>query len=239
MFRTFWILTIAWLLSSCASVMGLDSDPSRAVETPDYRVGDRWVYHVSDGYRLPVEWEETHEVTAIENGQITVRVSRVGDNINDSRIEIWPAPGLVSQGAIMNDETRQFAPPWQRFRFPMRAGESWHKWLHADRGDKRGGNPDVRTQTIGWEKIASPLGETDALMMFVYFVLDDDEFWRWPTRGTYKIWYAPAVNNIVYAENYAWFVEKTDRESMFEIPVFNATVHLLSYERGVQGSEVK
>lgn len=213
-------------------MMGLNSDPNRAADTPDYRVGDRWIYEVSDGYRLPIVWDETHEITDIKNGQITVQISRKGENISDTRTEIWPAPGLVAQGALLNDETRQFDPPWQRFRFPMRAGESWHKRLHADRGEKRGGSPDVKTQTIGWEKIASPLGETDALMMFVYVALDDDEFWRWPTRGRYKVWYAPAINNIIYAEKYASFVEKTDRRSAIEIPVLNATIRLVSYTRG-------
>lgn len=230
--RILFFVIIALLLQSCASTMGLADDPSLVAETPDYRVGDRWVYHVEDGYRLPVFWEETHEITEIKNGQIIVQISRKGENINDVRTEIWAAPGQVVQGALLNEETRQFDPPWQRFRFPMRAGESWHKRLHADRGENRDGAPDVKTQTVGWEKMASPLGEADALMMFVYVALDDDAFWRWPTRGRYKVWYAPAVNNVVYAEKYAGFIEKTDRISAIEIPVLNATVRLISYTRG-------
>jgi hypothetical protein len=44
----------ALLASGCASVsIGSTSGPP--VAAPDYRVGDRWVYHVVQGYRAKVE----------------------------------------------------------------------------------------------------------------------------------------------------------------------------------------
>ncbi|MDR1530297.1 MAG: hypothetical protein LBS40_07890 [Burkholderiales bacterium] len=230
-------LLLTCLLCGCASMMGLDNDPSRVAGMPDYRVGDRWVYHVEDGYRQPVVWRETHEITSIDASGITVHITRQGEYVNDERTEIWRQPVLVAQGALMSGETRYFDPPLERFRFPMRAGDSWSQRLKADLGEKRGGSPDIKVDVVGWEKMSSPIGEVDALFMFVHTLFDDDEFWRWATHGTYQIWYAPSINNIVYAKKYAGYIEKTDRRSAIEVPVQHETVRLIAYTR--RGDEKK
>lgn len=230
--RLFAAILFAASLSGCASMMGLDNDPARVAEAPDYRVGDRWIYHVEDGYRLPTIWQETHEITDISEQGITVHVARKGEHIDDARTEIWPRPGLVAQGSLMSSETRYFNPPFERFRFPMHAGDSWGARLKVDVGNQRSGSPDFRVNVLGWERMASPVGETDALMMFVFTLFDDEEFWRWPARGTYKVWYAPAVNNVLYAERHASFIEKVEARAAIEIPVQHETVRLISYTRG-------
>ena len=58
--RAFLLAAPAVLAAGCVSVGGAAGPPGQA---PTLRLGDRWVYNCSDGYRVPVTWVETHEVT--------------------------------------------------------------------------------------------------------------------------------------------------------------------------------
>ena len=75
----------ALAIASCAGVDvgGAAGPPAPA---PEYRVGDRWVYHAVEGYRAKVEWDETHEVTAIGPAGITVKVTVKGPTIDVERV---------------------------------------------------------------------------------------------------------------------------------------------------------
>ncbi|MDR0771143.1 MAG: hypothetical protein LBE75_08095 [Burkholderiales bacterium] len=229
------LLTAAMLLllTGCASLMGLDGDPSKRAEAPDYRVGDRWEYRVEEGYRLPLVWDETWEIVRIDAEGVAVRITRKGENIDDMRTELWPQPGLVSQGALMNVETRQFNAPYQRYRFPMKAGDSWSQRLDTPEAKQRQGQqPSFVTRAWGWEKIKTAVGEVDALRLNQVITFDDEDPWRWATHGSYEIWYAPAVNNIVYAKKRASYFERGDRYPTEERSAQSEIIELRSYTRG-------
>ncbi len=221
------------ILAGCASMVGLDSDPAKQAGVPDYRVGDRWVYHVEDGFRLPIVWDETWEVTTAGAEGVTVRITRKGEHIDDVRTEIWPQPGLVSQGALMSAETRHFNTPYQRYRFPMRAGDSWSQRLDTvEAKERQGQQPSLVTRALGWEKIKTGIGEVDALELNQIVTFDDEDPWRWATNGNYEIWYAPAVNNVVYARKRASYLQKGDRFGIAQVPSQFEIVELRSYTRG-------
>ncbi|MCL2297855.1 MAG: hypothetical protein FWC38_05110 [Proteobacteria bacterium] len=232
--KTFLAASALLALAGCAAVAGLDGDTSKQAEAPDYRVGDRWEYHVKEGYRLPAVWDETWEIVQIGAEGITVQVTRKGENIDDTRTERWPQPGLVSQGALMNIETRQFNTPYQRYRFPMRAGDFWSQRLDTvDAKERYGQTPNLITRAWGWGKIKTPVGEVDALKLSQNITFDDDDPWRWATQGHYELWYAPAVNNIVYAERRARYSQKGEqRGEQFEISAQFEIIELRSYTRG-------
>ena len=82
-------------LAGCAGPGGAGSGPP--VEAPAYRVGDRWVYHGDDGFRVKTEWDETHEVVAIGPEGITVRITLKGPTTDVTRTELWAAPGQVAR----------------------------------------------------------------------------------------------------------------------------------------------
>ncbi|MDR0246909.1 MAG: hypothetical protein LBI16_00700 [Burkholderiales bacterium] len=221
------------LLTGCAAIMGLDGDPAKQAEAPDYRVGDRWVYHVEEGYRLPLVGDETWEIVQIGAEGITVQVTRKGERIDEMRTELWPQPGLVSQGALMNVETRQFNTPYQRYRFPMRVGDSWSQRLDTvDAKERQGQQPSLITRAVGWEKIKTPVGEVDALKLIQNITFDDQDPWRWASHGNYELWYAPEVNNIVYAKKSARYFERGDRHPTEERSAQLETIELRSYTRG-------
>src|SRR5215216_756413 len=68
------LVGFALLVAGCAGFdYGASSGPP--VAAPAVKVGDRWVYRGREGFRVPVLWEETHEVTRVDAAGITVRVT--------------------------------------------------------------------------------------------------------------------------------------------------------------------
>jgi hypothetical protein len=226
-------------LTGCAAMMGLDNDPTKIAAAPVLNVGDTWVYRVSDGYRNPNLWEETRTVTAANADAIHLHLIRHGERITADHAErdviLTPDFG-VRQGALLLWDTRRFDPPWQRLRFPLQAGKSWSQRLNADKNDdaenRRWGSPAVATRVLGWEKITVPAGTFDALRIDQKLVLDDDNYWRHATRGSYSLWYAPAVNAVVKSEKYAAYIMRSDGKDAIEIPLIHATTELLRFSRG-------
>ncbi|MET0204641.1 MAG: hypothetical protein ABW276_10045, partial [Casimicrobiaceae bacterium] len=124
--RAFLLAAPAVLAAGCVSVGGAAGPPAPA---PTHRGGDPWGYNCSDGYRVPVTWVETHEVTAVDQTGIAVRVIGKGE-VNFQRVELLSSPGVVQIGAAYDpDETRTFEPPMMRFQFPLTPGAQWSQQL--------------------------------------------------------------------------------------------------------------
>jgi len=221
----------ALLVGACASAGG--GDPGPPAPAPEYRVGDRWVYHVVDGYRAKIVWDETHEVTAIGPEGITVRVAAKGPTFDVERIEKWPSPGVVLQGAAYEDETNRFDPPLIRYQFPLATGARWSQRvrnLEAPPGPYGGIS---RAVTVGgYEKITTPAGTFDAIRMNVIMQMDDETFWRWPTQSSYVVWYAPAIGASVREQKRSEWRDKGGQDAVAFHPGQNADIELVSYTRG-------
>jgi hypothetical protein len=207
-------------LSACAGggggpggLTGAASGP--AADAPAYRVGDRWVYHGEDGFRVKTEWEETHEVTAIGPDGITASVLSKGRPLDAPRTELWSAPGQVKVGAMCGDGvTRRFVMPLQRDDFPLAAGKTWTQWVEQyNESTQQSGQVNHWVHVEGWEKVATPAGSFDAISMQVTMRLDDETFWRFATTCNYLVWYAPVVHGIVREERRAQYVEKSNGAS--------------------------
>lgn len=201
---------------------------------PVFRVGDRWVYNARDGFRVPVTWTETHEVTAAAAGGIDVRVTLVGETINTARVERLLSPGIVASGAVFNhDETRDFTPAMERYRFPLTFGETWTQNL-------RNPNPANGLQTQinrfvrvgGYEQVTTPAGTFEAVRMRTLMSVDENNPFRWPFQCNYETWWAPAVGAMVREFKYATYRERGDGRDAIEIRAQNTTVELASWQRG-------
>jgi hypothetical protein len=202
--------------------------------SPQYRVGDKWVYRVDQVFRNAPDYDETHEVTGIDAGGITVRIVAQVGNINVDRIEKWPAPGLVAQGTLLDIETRRFAEPLVRWRFPLAGGASWNQWVDQvnETGGTRGRiNRYVRV--TGSNRVTTPAGTFDAVRMTVIMRLDDEDAFRHATVGSHIVWYAPAVRATVREERRAEYREKgSGRDAFANIPVQNELAELVSFTPG-------
>src|SRR5512144_2776370 len=157
------IFTIA-ALAALATLAGCAAGPGGAgsgppAEAPVYRVGDRWVYQGSDGFRVKTEWEETHEVIAIGPEGITVRITVRGPipTLNLTRTELWPAPGQVKVGAVYENQTRRFAVPLALYAFPLASGKVWNQWVGSyDEATRESGQINRWVRVGSWEKLGPP-----------------------------------------------------------------------------------
>jgi len=220
-------------LAGCAT--GFNAPGSGpAAEAPAYRVGDRWIYHGEDGFRVKTVWDETHEVIAIGADGITVRITQKGPSIDVTRTELWSAPGQVKVGAVCGSETRRFAVPLQRFDFPLASGKVWNQRVdNYNEATKASGNINRYVRVGGWDKVTTPAGTFDAVRMQALMRLDDEEFWRYPTECNYAVWYAPAVRGVVKKDREAYYREKSDAlDGMAQIRTQHGVVELISFTPG-------
>ena len=229
--------TIA-LLSACAAPEG-PTIPTAArsgptAESPQFRVGDRWVYRVREGFHVKQVYEETHAVTAIGPDGITVQVTVTGPGPTVERVEKWLDAGRVAQGTLFDIETRRFRQPLERYRFPLQSGTSWNQFVdNYNELTMREGRINRYVRVGGYERVTTPAGTFDAIRLTVVMHLDDEEFWRWQTDCLYTVWYAPAVKAAVREVKRADYLERaTGPDSKARLPSQNALVELVSFTAG-------
>jgi hypothetical protein len=227
------LLGLAALMTGCSggplNVVGADGPPAPA---PDLRVGDRWVYRVSDGFRSPVVWDETWEILETKGTGATVRVTNKGATINFVRTEEWLAPGIVARGTLMGLESRRFDTPLTRFQFPLTPGATWRQRVdNFNENTQRAGRIEFFARVGGWKSITVPGGTFDAIFVNMLLTMDDEEFWRWPTSCNYALWWAPAVGMPIQEQRDAEYRERGNARDTAAITVQNATIALTSYSR--------
>jgi hypothetical protein len=225
---------VVLLISACASVDRPGDTGGPVAAAPTIATGARWVYRGQEGFRQPVTWEETHEVTVANPGSIAVRVTLKGPTLDIVRNELWSAPGVVRVGALMDIETRRFATPLIRYQYPMAPGQTWNQFVdNFNERLNRQGQINRYVRVGNWEKISTPAGVFDALRLRVMMRLDDDEFWRYPTTCNYLLWYAPAVGATVREEKEAEYMERGDAmDGTGAIRAQHTVLELVSYAPG-------
>ena len=217
-------------VGGCAGAPGSGSGP--AADAPAYRIGDRWLYHGDDGFRVKTEWDETHEVTAIGPDGIAARITLKG-GLDLTRTELWSAPGQVKIGAVYDNTTRRFEVPLQRYDFPLATGKVWNQWVwNYNEFTKEKGQINRYVSVSGWEKVTTPAGTFDALKMQVVMRLDDETFWRFATTCNYAVWYAPTAKAVVREERRAQYVEKSGEHGGATIRSQYGVIELVSFTPG-------
>ena len=228
------VLALGMLVAGCAGLDQQGDLGGRVAAVPSFSVGERWTYRGREGFRDPLVWQETHEVTAVGPDGIHVRVTAEGPRVHGSREEVLVAPGVVKIGALMDIETRRFATPLDRFRFPLASGETWNQWVeNFNEATNKAGRINRFVRVGDWEKVSTPAGVFDAIRMRVMMRLDDEEFWRYPTTCNYLIWYAPAVGAPVREEKDAEYYEKGEEmDGTGAIRAQHTLLELTSYMPG-------
>jgi hypothetical protein len=219
-------------LAGCAGVNAPATGGPPAA-APTYRVGDRWVYHAEDGYRVKTVWDETHEITAIAADAITVRVTAKGPSTDVVRTEKWSSPGVVLEGAVYEQETDRFDPALLRYKFPLAAGESWNQRIRDLNKPPGPYGPILRYVTVdGYETVTTPAGTFDAIRMRVIMTLDDETFWRSATECNDLVWYAPALGAAVREHNESKWRQKGENGAAVYNPGQYMDVTLVSFTPG-------
>ena len=227
------LLAIVALVAGCALTDQRGDINAPVANAPTPRVGERWTYRGREGFRMPVVWEETHEVMAAGPNGITIKVAVKGPTLDVERQEVLAAPGLVRVGALFDVETRRFATPLERFRFPLAVGETWNQWVdNYNEATRKSGKINRYVQVLGWDKVRTPAGVFDAIRLRVQMRLDDEEFWRYPTTCYYTIWYAPSVGAPVREEKDASYYERGGEFDTGAVIAQHTLLELTSYTPG-------
>ena len=228
--RDFLLATPALVVGGCVSVGGAAGPPAPA---PTLRVGDRWVYNCSDGFRVPVTWVETHQVTIIDSTGIAVRVTLVGPTMNYSRVELWQAPGVVAIGSIYDDAiNRDFRAPLIRYQFPLTPDASWRQNVQYPNPDNQlVSNVQRYVKVGGYETVTTPAGTFNAITMRTIMSVDDNNPFFFPTQCDYVTWWAPEVGGKVRETKYATYRERGDEQAI-TIRAQNTLIELASFSRG-------
>lgn len=227
------VLGVLFVLAACA-VPPYEQNAVSA-PAPTYVLGDRWTYRARDGFRDPLEWVETREVTAAGASGINVRVIQTGDTWTKTWLERWVSPGQVAFGAIGNDEPRRFDVPLERFNFPLTSGQSWNQWVGTlDEKTELPGQISRYVKVTGWDRVATPLGTVDALRLRVMTQYDDEEFWRLPSIGDGTVWYSPSVRGVVREETDVRYVERGLGEGPAEVRTHHLILELTAFVPGAR-----
>jgi len=215
--------------AQCANLRGAAGP---AAQAPQPHVGDRWVYRATDGFRNQVAWEETYEVTSVAPDAINVKVSVKGAGVDHTRTEIWSAPGVMTQGAILEAETRRFEPAWIRYKYPMATGDSWSQSIrNPDTQPGPYGPMQSKVTVGGYEKVSTPAGTYNAIKLRYFLRLDDETFWHMPTEADYYVWYAPELGVLVREEKRSRTVQKGHNAGSANFGT-RAIYQLASFTRG-------
>jgi len=92
------LLVVASVLIAACSTTDERGDVGGPVaNAPTPAVGARWTYRGREGFRAPLIWEETHEVTAASAAGITVRVTAKGGWLDIQRQETFVAPAVKAK----------------------------------------------------------------------------------------------------------------------------------------------
>ena len=226
------LFSMAVVLTALAGCASTTNSNAPGAPAPTYHVGDRWTYDAADGFRQKLRWVETHEVVAVTPQGISVRVTQAGDRVDNVRTELWPAPGLVSVGALYDHETRSFTTPLTRYSFPLRPGDSWNQRVENVNETALTGGIINRYVRVGdWESVSTPAGTFDAIQLRVIMRLDDDDFWRSGTFVGQRVWYAPAVRSFVLVQRDAEYIERDGPDSA-PVRTQHATLELRAFTPG-------
>jgi hypothetical protein len=154
-----------------------------------------------------------------------------GPTIDVTRTEIWAAPGIVKVGTAMDLETRRFATPLERYKFPLTPGTTWTQFVeNYNEATRKTGTFNYFARVGSWKKVTVRAGTFDAVFVNVLMRMDDEEFWRWPTECNYGLWYAPAVGAMVSEEKEAQYFEKGGIDAV-AVRAQHSTIELTSYSR--------
>jgi hypothetical protein len=228
--RDFLFATPVLLAGGCVSVGGAAGPPAPA---PTVRAGDRWVYNCADGFRVKVDWVETHEIIGVNANGIAVRVTLVGPTMNYNRVEQWQVPGVVVVGSIYDDSlNREFRAPLIRYQFPLTPNTEWRQNIqYPDPANQLVSNVQRYVKVGGYETVTTPAGTFNAITMRTIMSVDNNNPFNYPTQCDYVTWYAADVGAKVKETKYATYRERGDEQAM-EIRAQNTLIELASFARG-------
>jgi hypothetical protein len=184
------MLLAGMLLHSSALAQSL----SRA-DRPELKIGDQWVYRLSDARTGEKRWEGTHVLEALTEDRIVVRTGPAGRN---TYTRDWNLTEM-KQGDSVTFAAR---PAWGYYQFPLEVGKQWDaKFDATSRGGQRTARWQWKVRVEAVESVNVPAGTFEAFKLRYEGYFNVSEGTRnWNGSRSETLWYAPAVKRHVRFE---------------------------------------
>ena len=82
-------------VAGCADTATRGDLAGPVAAAPSLHVGARWTYRGREGFRMPVVWEETREVTAANADGLSIRVTRDTAIVGMKFVDAADVPGTT------------------------------------------------------------------------------------------------------------------------------------------------
>jgi hypothetical protein len=188
------------LAAGCASLPPVGNP----VAAPDLRVGDTWAYTVYDGFRGYEKGQVAFRVTAADADSTTMATTRGGQTEQVRYAAGWnPRAGLTPSGYQVS-----YQPALPLFRFPLADGARWTATVTAVNALTGERFPvQVRARVRGREKVQTPAGEFDAVVIERELIYGDKTLWRSDSYRVETEWFAPAVGaSVRYRQDLHYYI---------------------------------
>ncbi len=185
------LLAAAALPAACATPPYLPP-PAAAVPAPRVRAGDRWRYELRNGYN------------GLLTGSVLYRVAEASPRLrieatdgNGVRLpdEVYASPWQVVQETTF-DLVQVYEAPVPIVPEPIAIGPSLRSALYYTVPEYRPRRFwwDQTIRGLGWQRLATPMGELDCLLVERTVNFQHADIFRTLSYRTERLWYAPQVN---------------------------------------------
>lgn len=169
---------------------------ARQTAAPALRVGDRWVTDVVDHQDARLNYRSERIVQSIDGGRVVTSVRTLKNNY--TRTVEYDGQWSLLAARLPNGATTTYEPALPYLQFPVSPGQRWQARVVETKADGTQRVHEVRAIVEGWEPVAVPAGQFDALRI----VLNDDvsEGGVLVSQGQDVSWYVPEVRRSVKSE---------------------------------------
>jgi hypothetical protein len=228
-----WLVAFAAIgLVACQSATLTPSFPS--VPAPQLAVGDQWLYKITDNLRMGAVTMLVVDVTSINAGTATLRLSYSDQFGRSEATELIDANGGMIEGALRNQETRRFQTPIKLYDFPLEQGKTWRQVVDTISPDTQLGAQILVFGTVqGQTVVTVPVGTFNATYIYRILQLDDEQFWRTRTTREDSVWFVPEMKTAVREMRNAYYVQNSGRGNV--VHTERTTRELISFQPGPKG----
>ena len=196
------------LVCLLAAASALAQDSARRIESPEVRVGDRWIYNQINGWNRELEAISLNIVKRSDRGGISMESSDLdgGNVVKILRSSAFNLVRIDGPGF-----TRTATPFYPNYSFPLYAGKTWKGRVELANTSRAGTevSAELQGRALGWEMITVPAGTFLALKLSLkgsYVAKGNEGSWTGTIEDT--LWYAPEVRNAVRYE-YIDFLDRS------------------------------
>lgn len=175
------------------------SSVDQCIQKPDVKIGDRWVYKVTNNFNDEEMSRFEQKITDVGEDKIKLDQATISSTSEASVGRVQKRQADRSTWTFPN--SRIFEGRYVFLAFPLEVGKTWKNEYKINRSD--GGTTSYNSPVTveGWEDVQVPAGKFKAIKIVhsgFYSAQKINSSWTGSTAETF--WYAPEVKKFVKSE---------------------------------------